>query len=284
MLSNINNSSKTLLVADDGSPAAQAAANVAIQIAQSRDLLVRGLYIVDEALILDTYADYRRELGGGPEISSRDDLITWFKKQGESALRELEARCQAAQVAATTDLLFGGVPEMVLREAGQAQLLAVGRRGHGHTGDSGYLGRNFQAIAHHTLRPMLVGGDDERSVQRLLLAYNAGEHARHALAWAILLQRTLSSDVVVLNVKEGGHTSRNMSSKMVDDLDQGGLTNYRFLSREGQPAEEIVAAAAENDVDLIVMGRYRHTALLEWLVGSTLDRVLRHTPLPVLVA
>jgi nucleotide-binding universal stress UspA family protein len=284
MSSNINNSSKTLLVADDGSPAAQAAANVAIQIAQSRDLLVRGLYVVDEALILDTYADYRGELGGGPEIGSRDDLITWFKKQGESALRELEARCQAAQVAATTDLLFGGVPEMVLREAGQVQLLAMGRRGHGHTGDSGYLGSNFQAIAHHTLRPMLVGSDEERSVQRLLLAYNAGEHAPHALAWAILLQRTLSSDVVVLNVKEGGHTSQNMSSKMVDDLDQGGLTNYRFLSREGQPAEEIVAAAAENNIDLIIMGRYRHAALIEWLVGSTLDRVLRHTPLPVLIA
>jgi len=90
--------------------------------------------------------------------------------------------------------------------------------------------------------------------------------------------------VLVLSVKENGHTFRNMSSEMVHQLNQGGLSNYRFLSREGQPAGEIVGAAAENDVDLIIMGRYRHTALLEWLVGSTLDQVLRHTPLPVLVA
>jgi len=283
-MSKINDSSMTLLGADDGSPAALAAANVAVQIAKSRDLLVRGLYVVDEALLLDTYADYRRELGNVPEVTSREDLMTWFKKQGESALRELEARCQAAQVVATTDLLFGGVPEMVLREADQAELLALGRRGHGHASDSGYLGRNFRAIAHHTARPMLVGGDEERTVQRLLLAYNGGEHAQHALAWTNLLQRTLHSDVLVLSVKENGHTSRNMSSEMVDQLNQGGLSNYRFLSREGQPAGEIVAAAAENDVDLIIMGRYRHTALLEWLVGSTLDQVLRHTPLPVLVA
>jgi len=283
-MSTKNDSSMTLLVADDGSPSAQAAANVAVQIAQSQDLLVRGLYVVDEALILDTYADYRRELGNVPEVTSRDDLIAWFKTQGESALRDLEARCQVAQVLATTDLLFGGVPEMVLREADQAQLLALGRRGHGHVSDSGYLGRNFRAIAHHTARPMLVGGDEERSVERLLLAYNGGEHARHALAWAILLQRTLHSDVVVLSVRENGHTSRVSSSEMVDQLNQDGLSHYRFLSHEGQPAGEIVAAAAENDVDLIVMGRYRHTALLEWLVGSTLDRVLRHTGLSVLVA
>jgi len=282
-MSNINDSSKTLLVADDGSPAAQAAANVALQLAQSRDVLVRGLYIVDEALILDTYADYRRELDNVPEVTSRDDLIACFKKQGESALRELEARCQAAQVAATTDLLFGGVPEMVLREAGQAQLLALGRRGHGHADDAGHLGHNFRAIAHYTSQPMVVGGDEERRVQHLLLAYN-GEHAQHALAWTNLLQRTLHSEVLVLSVKENGHTSRNMSSEMVDQLNQGGLSNYRFLSRKGQPASQIVAAAAENEIDLIVMGRYRHTALLEWLAGSTLDRVLRHTPLPVLVA
>jgi len=131
---------------------------------------------------------------------------------------------------------------------------------------------------------MVVGGDEERPVHRLLLAYNGGENAQHALAWTNLLQRTLPSDVLVLSVNENGHSSRNMSSEMVDQLNQFGLTNYRFLSGEGQPAPQIVAAAAENHVDLIIMGRYRHTALLEWLVGSTLDRVLRHTPLPVLVA
>jgi nucleotide-binding universal stress UspA family protein len=90
--------------------------------------------------------------------------------------------------------------------------------------------------------------------------------------------------VLVLSVKENGGTSGNMSSEMVDQLNQGGLANYRFLSAEGQPASEIATAAAENRVDLIIMGRYRHAALLEWLVGSTLDRVLRHTSLPVLIA
>lgn len=280
----IDDTSNILLVAEDGSRAAQAAANVAIQIAQSQESLVSGLYVVDEALILDTYADYQRELGSIPEVSSRAELTTWFRKQGDGALKWLEGRCQAAQVAVTTDLLFGGVADMVLQKAGQAQLLALGRRGHGHASDSGHLGRNFRAIAHHTSRPMVVGGDEERPVQRLLLAYNGGAHAQHALAWTTLLQRTLHSDVLVLSVKENGHTSRNMSSEMVDQLNQGGLSNYRFLSREGQPASQIVAAAAENEVDLIVMGRYRHTALLEWLVDNTLDRVLRHTPLPVLVA
>jgi nucleotide-binding universal stress UspA family protein len=32
------------------------------------------------------------------------------------------------------------------------------------------------------------------------------------------------------------------------------------------------------------MGRYHHTALLEGLLGSTVDRVLRSTQVPVLMA
>jgi nucleotide-binding universal stress UspA family protein len=283
-VSNIDDSFNTLLVADDGSPAAEVAASVAIQIAQSQELLVAGMYVVDEALILDIYADYQGELGSIPEVSSRAELSTWFRRQGNSALKRLEGRCQVAQTAVTTDLLFGGVPEMVLQKADQARLLALGRRGHGHASDSGHLGRNFRAIAHRTSRPMVVGGDEERPVQRLLLAYDGSEHAQLALAWIILLQHTLHIDVLVLSVKENDQMPPTMSSEMVDQLNQGGLSNYRFLSREGQPAHEIVAAAAENHVDLIVMGRYRHAALLEWLVGSTLDRVLRDTPLPVLVA
>jgi len=39
-----------------------------------------------------------------------------------------------------------------------------------------------------------------------------------------------------------------------------------------------------NDVDLIILGRYRHFALAEWIVGNTVERLLRATSLPVLIA
>lgn len=274
----------TILVAQDGSPVAQTTASVAIQIAQSQNLLIRGLYVVDEALILDTYANYQVELGSVEEPPSRAELVTWFEKRGDAALQWLEAHCRAAGVPVTVEMLVGGVPELILREVTQAKLLALGRRGNGHATDPDHLGRNFRAIAHHVRWPILVGGDKQRPIHRLLLAYNDSEHAQHALAWASLLQRTLLSEVIVLHVKEDNDKSQQPSSEMRAQLDRSGLTHYRFLSREGQPASVIVAAAAENQADLIVMGGYRHTILLEWLVGSTLDRVLRNTPLSVLVA
>lgn len=275
--------SDTILVAIDGSLSAQAAASLAIQMAPSQDLSIRGLYVVDELLVMDWYANYQAELGGTKELTSRAVLVEQFKQQGDAALQRLEVRCRGGNIPVTADLLFGGVPGLVLKEAAQAKLLALGRRGHGHAADTSHLGRNFRAIAHHAHLPILVGGDEQRSLQRLLLAYNGGKHATNALAWVTLLQRTQVSQVIVLAVQENSSASSEWLSEMQAQVDASGLANYRFISREGQPATEIVAAASEHQADLIVMGRYRHTALIEGLIGSTLDRALRSTRLPMLV-
>jgi nucleotide-binding universal stress UspA family protein len=269
-----------IVVAQDGSPAALAAAGIAIQIAQSQALSIHGLYVVDETLALDTYADYRQELASDREPASRAQLLAWFKKQGNAALQLLEARCQAAGVPVTAELMAGGVPEMILRESEQAKLLAIGRRGHGHEGDPGHLGGSFRTIAHQMHLPLIIGGGEERTVRRLLLAYDGSKRTQPALSWASRLQRTLPAEAAVVAVQENGHQS---TAGWLAEA-QAQLAGCQCLSRQGQPASEIVAAAEETQADLIIMGRYRHTALLEWLRGSTVDRVLSVTELPVLMA
>lgn len=269
-----------IVVAQDGSPAARAAAGIAIQIARSQDWSVHGLYVVDETLALNTYADFRSELESGREPASRAELLSWFEAQGEVALELLEARCRAAGVPVSTEILAGGVPQMVLREAEGARLLAVGRRGRGHQEDSHHLGQSFRTIAHHARLPMVVGGDEEPAVRRVLLAYNGSEHARDALGWASILQRAFPAQVFVVAVQE---ERQQTTGEWLAEA-QAQLVECRCLPRQGQPAGEIVKSARENEADLIVMGRYRHAAPLEWLAASTVDRVLRSTPLPVLMA
>lgn len=51
---------------------------------------------------------------------------------------------------------------------------------------------------------------------------------------------------------------------------------------EGSPYVELVAYADENSVDMIVLGMRGHGLVKSLLLGSTTDRVIRHTPRPVL--
>lgn len=283
-----------ILVADDDSTEARAAADAAVQIARNQNVVLRGLYVVDEVLALDTYADYHAELAV-PSKASKDDhreptsraeLMRWFENQGEVALHWLETAGAEAEVAVTTRLLAGGVSELVLQEAAQVDLLAIGRRGHGHAGDLKSLGHNFRKIAHHVHRPLLVGGRTRPSLHRLLLAYHGQAHADQALAWTARLQRVLTAEVIVLSVCENTEARQTGVSlePIKTRLAQSDLSAYRFLCGQGLPSTEIAAVAAANEVDLIVMGHYRHAAPVEWLVGSTVDQLLRATSLPVLIA
>jgi nucleotide-binding universal stress UspA family protein len=135
-------------------------------------------------------------------------------------------------------------------------------------------------IVHRAHLPLVIGGDKEGTVRRLLLAFNGSKYAQLALAWASLLQRTLPADVTVVAVQENGHQP---TDEWLAEA-QSQLADCQCVQRLGQPATEIMATAEEKGVDLIVMGRYRHAALLESLFGSTIDRVLRGTQIPVLMA
>jgi nucleotide-binding universal stress UspA family protein len=293
-MTDVENGLPYILVAVDYSTEARAAAEAAIQIARNQNLAIRGLYVVDEVLALDAYANYHAELpllyratnGDLREPTSRAELMSWFETQGNVALNWLQTACAEAGVPVSTSLLAGGVPEMVIREAAQAQMLALGRRGHCHRDDSKSLGHNFRKIAHQAHLPMLAGGLTTPSLQRLLLAYHGLAHADEALAWTARLQRGLAAEIVVLSVCEdtksclSGISLEEIRTRLADsDLDA-----YRFLTGQGRPSTAMAAVAAANEVGLIILGRYRHGALVEWLVGSTVDRLLRATSLPILIA
>ena len=292
-MTDTDNRTPYILIAEDYSTESRAAAEAALQIARKQYLMIQGLYVVEEILVLDTYANYHAELplmprtsdGGFREPTSRTELIGWFETQGEVALQWLETKCAEAGVPVSTNLLAGGVSELVIRDAASAQMLALGRRGHGHKGDSKSLGHNFRKIAHQVHLPLLVGGLKTDSLHHLLLAYNGQAHADEALAWAIRLQRDLAAEVSVLSVFEDNESCLSgMGLETIRaKLAQSGLNAYRFLTGRGQPSSEIAAIASANDVDLIILGRYRHSAMVEWIVGSTVDRLLRATSLPMLI-
>ena len=52
---------------------------------------------------------------------------------------------------------------------------------------------------------------------------------------------------------------------------------------DGHPAEVVLTAAKQFDVDLIIMGSHRHTAISEAMLGTTTHKVLHSATRPVLV-
>lgn len=276
--------SDTILAAIDGSAASKAAAETAIEIARTQGMSMRGLYVVDQVLILDRYTNYKAELDANIEPPPNGQIVEAFEEQGARAIEWLERRCRDAGVPVTTELLFGGVAELIVDKAKDAVMLALGRRGHGHEADPGHIGSMFRHAAHHSPVPLLVGGDTSISLDRLLLAFDGSEKARRALGWAARLQHESSRQVSVVSVTRDLYAFEAWIEAMRSEIERSSLVDFEFEGREGEPAEEIVAAAVEDQADLILAGRYQHSEFVDWFTGSTLDRILRETSIAVLAA
>jgi len=55
-----------------------------------------------------------------------------------------------------------------------------------------------------------------------------------------------------------------------------------FLVREGDVTQLILDVAHEVQADLIAMSTHGRSGALRWLLGSVTDRIVRHSPIPVL--
>ncbi|MFY8172530.1 MAG: universal stress protein, partial [Sphingobacteriaceae bacterium] len=62
-----------------------------------------------------------------------------------------------------------------------------------------------------------------------------------------------------------------------------GDENISIILKEGSSAEEILNIAKEIKADLIVIGSHSKKWLDKLLIGSTTEKVLRHTEIPMLI-
>lgn len=60
-------------------------------------------------------------------------------------------------------------------------------------------------------------------------------------------------------------------------------THVECIAKTGNPSEKILELIEEKEIDLVVMTTHGHRGVMKWALGSVTERVLRHTPCPVLV-
>ena len=274
-----------ILLAVDGSPSARSAAHSAAKLASVRSWRIHALYIVDIANALEPYTNIEAELSelGAERPENERRRITLLEEQGTLALEEVKGICEALSVPLTTEMIIGDISSIILDRASKYNLLALGRRGNRHQRESQHLGGNFRKIAHHTDASLLIGAeDDAHKFQHLLLAYDGSELSRYALDWAEALQ-TIFKNIEVLTIKEEGATPEWVASRQ-QELTNSALKHFDFIEKAGEPGETIARTASEVQADLLIMGGYRHSQLMEWATHSTLNIVLRETGMPVLAA
>lgn len=136
--------------------------------------------------------------------------------------------------------------------------------------------------------------------QRILVPLDGSQNAQSALKTAIQIARYFGSTLILMSVADQGSMSIASGSLPLDlsqelgkraqqilnegqsTVETAGVAMESFVT-EGIPKNEIVSAAEDEEVDLIVIGKSGVDALNRLLIGSTTAYVVRRAPVQVLV-
>ena len=144
--------------------------------------------------------------------------------------------------------------------------------------------------------------------KKILLPTDGSEYAEMAAEHAFLLGSRSGAEIIVLNVvetprftgirsadkdelmsrlKEEGQNSFNRIKDMLMKRKSEGKcekeVNLNFEFKEGSPADIILKAIEEENIDLVIMGTSGKRGLNRFLLGSVAENTVRSAKVPVLV-
>ena len=269
---------KRIVAAVDMSKPSLAALSVAIGLAKGFGSRLELVYVQDLPLSL---------LGFGPEteggISELAAQMDDFRQWREERLRAQAREMPASRLRVRT---LRGSPAVVLAQLARpatADLVVLGT--HGHSGlERAAFGSVAEAVVRRAQVPVLTLREPPARGKgiRLLAPFNLRDYAEPALDVAARWARRLRGSLTVLHVGDAEWTRearRRLRARLEPLLGGGPL---QLLQARGEPRAEIVREAAEGRYDLLVLAAHRKPFGGGVILGSTAERVLRHSPVPVL--
>jgi len=147
-------------------------------------------------------------------------------------------------------------------------------------------------------------------IQKILVACDFSDHSGAVFQYAAWLAQSTGAELIVANIinqreiesvqaamsmyetirreislddhlKEIKHQRRRQFQELVRSVIPGHPV-VRTILRVGVPFKELIQAAEDEEVDLLVIGAKGRGNLASLLLGSTAEKILRHCPIPVL--
>lgn len=268
---------KNILLPIDGSRKSTPAIETALWLAEKFSGHIIAQHVVDalaEGTVLD---DLSGSLGIEPALDFPTRMREIFTERGEKALEDFSRLSSSRGVSHETFLDIGVVADEICERAKIADLVVLGGQ---ESPRSGLLGRTADAVTRRSPHPVFMAGANFKPIKQPLLAYDGSRRAHAAMELAAEFCNHLEVPLTVLHVTKDETTTKRIVAEAKSYLASYGIGINVEIDR-GYPEERIVYHLAHNDHDLLFIGAYGHRRIIEMVLGSTTEFVLRNSPCPI---
>jgi len=249
---------KDLLVTLDRDSEHWYAFDQAVVIAKQDDSKLLGLHILTKS-----------------ETNSETDLDTIRRKFND--------RCRDSDVSGELAFESGGIARVICERAQWADMV-IAKLAH-PPGDN-LLERfesGFRTMIRRCSRPILAVPCNVSPLQRALVAFNNSPKALEALYVAAYMGGKWETHLIVLSVDQEPDSAEALQEPARRYLTDKSIQAEYITHPSGSTAEIILDTARHQNCDLILLGGYKASPIVEVVFGSLVDEVLRHTEIPVLI-
>jgi nucleotide-binding universal stress UspA family protein len=273
---------KNILLGIDGSEHAETATRYALWLGRRLKAHVFGLHVIDIVSIEGSFFhDISGSLGFEPYLDFSSKMRGVLHERGKALLEAFAERAAKEGIDADTLIGVGVVANEISERARTADLVVIGHRGLNERFSTGLLGGTAESVSRKCPKPVFVSPMDFQECSKPLLAYDGSSRAAAAMQVAAELCTTLKLPLTVLTVQkdqEQGHRILNEAETYLKPHD----IESRFeLQQTGNAPERIANFIREQGHDLLFIGAYGHSRIIEMVLGSTTEYVLRNTDCPV---
>ena len=283
-----------VLVATDGSKYGGWELNWVARLPFVEPPLVTALHVLDTAALRAPFL--AQPVMAGNERYIQEEIHR-MEARSVKTLKEARQQLASLKLMGTARKEQGAVAPTVLKRAPKRDgLLVVGSQGLDAL-DRFLLGSVSTNLIHHATCPVLVVKNEAAPLRRITLATDGSDASAKALKFVLTkFQPDYSTGkggrvpihmsvlhvlplVMYPGLKEA---SKKLLEQSVQKLIKAGFA-AEPLCYLGNPAEEIMKAASQQQADLIVMGAQGLGAITRFLIGSVSTRVVQHANCSVLV-
>ncbi len=247
----------SVLVAISGQEAGWSALEQALLVAEREGAQLHGLHVI------------------GDEAQRQSETVAAIEA-------EFQRRCQAAGVVASLHVDVGQVARALCRRARWTDLVVVKLSHPPGPGPLEKLGSGLRRLIQRCSRPLLTVPSAVSPLQHALLAYDGSPKAEEGLFVATYLAARWRAHLTVATVAESTGAGAETLREAQEYLQQHAI-EADYVEETGPVADALLEVARQRNCDCIIMGGYGFSPMLEVVLGSTVDQVLRSSPWPTLI-
>ncbi|RMF92044.1 MAG: universal stress protein [Candidatus Schekmanbacteria bacterium] len=274
---------KNILIPLDRSPYSDICLKYAIWLAKQFKAKLFGQHVVDlVALEGPIVHDISGAMGFEPYVNLSDKMKEVLSSRGSEILEEFAEKCRDNGIPYETYLDTGIVSNEICSRAKTADIIVLAQKGLNAKFDKGLLGSISDAVIRKSQKPIFLTPAEYREIKRILLCFDGSNYASLAMQTAAEFAIAIGAEMHILTVgkdEDEGKKKLEEAKKYLDSYEIKAI--FSFI--EGNAHEVIVEFSEKEEIDLVFMGAYGHSRIIEMVLGSTTEYVLRNIKCPVII-